>query len=430
MVARGDGTGLRSDEMMKRCWAWLVVLVVASLVVADSAFARKRTARRRAAAIVRSSSYYIPARLAPSEFPPAGPYVSALLIDADTGRFLFEKDASELRPPASMVKMMVALITLEAIRSGELSLGQSIRISKLASRTGGSGVSLRTGEVLSLDELLRAMLVASANGASVAIAEGTAGSQEAMVDRMNERARELGMFHTRFHTVCGLPPRARGGLPDMTSASDLAILARKLLEHKEVLQYTARELVPFRGGTVLLRNTNHLVGHMEGADGLKTGYYGLAGFNLTATAERDGLRLIAIVLGCPTLRSRFQVAQELMEWGFANYSKLQLVRAGEPLALEVKVQNGGTTTSLRPVAADDLVYLIRNGESRDLHVSFQVPPSVSAPIHKDQEIGEIIVRDRTQVLDVIPAIAPSDVKTAPIAVPSDSRDRERNLRLY
>ncbi len=406
---------------MKRCWAWLLVAAVASLAIADPADARSRGQRRRLSAARSATSFAIPARLTPPEFPPAGPYASALLIDADSGHFLFEKDASEARPPASLVKMMLALVTLEAIRSGEVRLDEPVRVSQTASRTGGSGVYLRAGETLPLDELLRATLVASANGASVAIAEALAGSQLAMVERMNRRARELGMSRTEYRSVSGLPPRRRG-LPDTTSAIDLAVLARKLLEHKEVLGYTARERVPFRGGTVLLRNTNHLVGHMEGADGLKTGYYGLAGFNLTATAERDGLRLIAVVLGCPTLRSRFQIAQQLLEWGFANYSKLQVVRAGEPLALEIKVHDGGTTTSLHPVAAEDLAYLIRNNESRDLHVSFQLPSVVSAPIAKDQALGEIIVRDRSRILDVIPALAPSDVKSARIVLPSDSRD--------
>ncbi len=407
---------------MRRCWAWLLVAAVASLAIADPADARSRGQRRRLSAERSASSFAIPARLSPPEFPPPGPYASALLIDADSGHFLFEKDASEPRPPASLVKMMLALVTLEAIRSGEIRLDESIRVSRTASRTGGSGVYLRAGETLPLDELLRATLVASANGASVAIAEALAGSQQGMVERMNRRARELGMSRTEYRSVSGLPPARRRGPPDMTSAIDLATLARKLLEHKEVLGYTARERVPFRGGSVSLRNTNHLVGHMDGADGLKTGYYGLAGFNLTATAERDGLRLIAVVLGCPTLRSRFQVAQQLLEWGFANYTKLQLVRAGEPLALEIKVSNGGTTTSLHPVAAEDLLYLIRNDESRDLHVSFQLPSVVSAPIAKDQALGEIIVRDRSRIVDVIPALSPSDVKPAPIVLPSDFRD--------
>ncbi|MBI2963824.1 MAG: D-alanyl-D-alanine carboxypeptidase [Deltaproteobacteria bacterium] len=267
---------------------------------------------------------------------------------------LFDKDSSEPRPPASMVKMMVALLTFEALERGEIRLDQEVPISLAASRTGGSAVLLRAGEKLLLEDLIKAMLVASANGASVAIAEAVARSPSAMIARMNERARELGMSETVYRTVNGLPPRRGKGLPDMSSAADQAVLARKLLEHREVFRYSSRPVVPIRNGTVLLRNTNHLVGRMEGVDGLKTGYYRRAGFNLTATAARDGMRLIAVVMGCPTLRARFLVAQELMEWGFAHFSKLKVVR---------------------------------NDELRDLHVTFQMPGIFSAPVAKHQELA-------------------------------------------
>ena len=258
------------------------------------------------------------------------------------------------------------------------------------------------------EDLLKAMLVASANGASVAIADALAGSQPAMIARMNERAKELGMTKTVYRTVNGLPPNGGKGIPDMTSANDLAILARKLLERHEVLRYSAHPLVPIRDGKVVLRNTNHLVGHMDGADGLKTGYFRRAGFNLTATASRDGMRLIAVVLGCPTLQSRFRLAQQLLEWGFAHYSKLNVVEAGQPLSFEVKVANG-TADSIRPVAAQSLTYVVRNDERKDLHVTFQLPAMVPAPVAAHQELGEIIVRDRDRLLGVIPAVAPVGV---------------------
>jgi D-alanyl-D-alanine carboxypeptidase (penicillin-binding protein 5/6) len=155
----------------------------------------------------------------------------------------------------------------------------------------------------------------------------------------------------------------------------------------------------------MLRNTNHLVGHMDGADGLKTGYFRRAGFNLTATASRDGMRLIAVVLGCPTLQSRFRLAQELLEWGFAHYSKLNVVQAGQPLSFEVKVANGATE-SIRPIAAQSLTYVVRNDEKQDLRVTFQLPATVAAPVAAHQELGEIIVRDQDKLLGVIPAVSP------------------------
>jgi serine-type D-Ala-D-Ala carboxypeptidase (penicillin-binding protein 5/6) len=400
--------------MTKR--GWVCVLVGVTVLVAQSspAFARHKhpqpnAARRHASHRARLGTVFVPARLAvPPERPPEGPYVSALLIDADGGRVLFAKDPTDPRPPASMVKMMTALLAFEALERGEIHLDDKVSISLAASRTGGSGVLLKPGERLPFEDLLKAMLVASANGASVAIAEAIAGSQLAMISRMNDRARELGMSETTYRTVNGLPPRRGKGLPDMTSANDLAILARKLLEHPLVLHYSAQPLVPIRGGTVLIRNTNHLVGHMDGADGLKTGYYRQAGFNLTATASRDGLRLIAVVLGCPTLQSRFLLAQRLMEWGFAHFSKLKVVEAGQSLSFDVKIANG-SIDHVQPIAAQSVTYLVRKDAKNDLHVTFQLPAMVSAPIAKDQPLGEIVVRDQQRVLGVIPAVSPIEV---------------------
>jgi D-alanyl-D-alanine carboxypeptidase (penicillin-binding protein 5/6) len=385
---------------IKRSWVCVVVAVAVLATQASPAFARRARARHHHHHRIthhRVGPVYVPWRLSvPPETPPTGPYASALLIDADSARVLFSKDPTDPRPPASMVKMMTALLAFEALERGDIHLTDSVTIGLAASRTGGSGVLLKYGERLPFEDLLKAMLVASANGASVAIS------------RMNERARELGMTETAYRTVNGLPPKRGKGLPDMTSANDLAILARKLLEHREVLRYSAQPLVPIRGGTLMLRNTNHLVGHMDGADGLKTGYFHQAGFNLTSTASRDGLRLIAVVLGCPTLQARFLVSQQLLEWGFAHFSKLNVVEAGQPISIDVKVVNGARE-SVRPVAAGTLTYLVRNDEKKDFHVSFQLPAVVPAPIAKNQELGEIIVRDQQKVLDVIPAVSPMDV---------------------
>jgi D-alanyl-D-alanine carboxypeptidase (penicillin-binding protein 5/6) len=304
--------------------------------------------------------------------------------------------------------MMVALLAFEALGREDVHLDDPVVISAAASRTGGSGVTLKAGERLPFEDLLKAMLVASANGASVAIADAIAGSGPAMISRMNQRARELGMTETTYRTVNGLPPRGGKGVPDITSANDLAILARKLLDQHEVLRYSAHPFVAIRNGKLLLRNTNHLVGHMDGADGLKTGYFRRAGFNLTATASRDGMRLVAVVLGCPTLQSRFLVAQQLMEWGFAHFSKLNVVEAGQPLSVEVKVANGAAE-SVRPVAAQSLTYIVRRDEKKDLRVTFQLPTIVPAPVALHQELGEIIVRDHDRLLGVIPAVSPVGV---------------------
>ncbi len=221
-----------------------------------------------------------------------------MLIDADTGNVLYGYDAKREWPQASLVKMMVALVAFEAIDAGELRIDQPVQISRYAAAMGGSQVFLRPREFLPLRELLKAMLIASANDASAAVAEAVAGSADEMIDRMNERAKKLGMTGTKYTTVNGLPPK-RGKSFDVSTAHDLGILARELIKYPAILQVTSQSEVTFRTDKVRLHNTNHLVGRTPGVDGLKTGYVRLAGFNLIATAKRDDMRLIAIVLGCP-----------------------------------------------------------------------------------------------------------------------------------
>jgi D-alanyl-D-alanine carboxypeptidase (penicillin-binding protein 5/6) len=392
---------------------WVRVLVVAGVVgaiaVPVEAAARQT---RRPIQVAKASATRRAAVRAPAKRvdPFSGPFRAALLIEADTGRVLFEKNAELAWPPASMVKMMVALLAFEAIRADEIGLDTPVRISATAARTSGSRVYLRPGEIFPLKQLLQAMMVASANDAAIAVAEAVGGSRDAMIGRMNLRARELGMLRTVYRSVNGLPP-VRGGKADTTTAGDLAILARKLVEYPELLGYSSLATVPFRKGKVRLRNTNHLVGKVAGVDGLKTGYYRIAGFNLTATANRDGMRLITVVLGCPNLRCRFEATEGLIEWGYANYSKMAVVRAGEPLSVEIQVANG-TTAALRPVAAETSTYLVRKDEIGSLEVRFQMPSVVTAPVSKNQPLGEIIIRNSQGVLDVVPAISPSEVGSA------------------
>lgn len=314
---------------MRKGWGglWLLVAAVATCVHPVAAATRKHRHHRPSAAARRSLDAPRNVLFTGTEVPPLGPYRAAILVDAEDGHVLFEKAATLERPPASMVKMMVALLAMEALRAGELRIDQPIRTSLLASRAGGTRVALRPGEVLPLDQMLTAMLVASANDASVAVSEALAGSVPEMLERMNRRARELGMTETVYHTVNGLPPAGRRGVPDITCARDQAILARKLLEYPEILRYSSQHEAAFRNGATLLRNTNHLIGRMQGADGLKTGYIRISGFNLTATAYREGTRLIAVVMGCPTLRCRFDSAEDLLEWGFANTARQKVVPA-------------------------------------------------------------------------------------------------------
>jgi D-alanyl-D-alanine carboxypeptidase (penicillin-binding protein 5/6) len=342
--------------------------------------------------------------------PPAQTFKAALLQEAETGQILFAQNSSKQWPAASLTKMMVALLTLEKIAGGRLSLQTPVTISQRASQAGGRAINLRPGEVFPLEELLQAMVVTSANDAAVAVAERLKGSVDACVVAMNRRARELGMTQTRYQTVNGLP-LTDGTPPDLSSAADMAILARALVKHRQILQWTSLHSIPFRDGRVMLPNTNHLVGKVAGVDGLKTGYTYKARFNLVTTAQRDQLRLIAVVMGGQSSQLRFRIAADLLEWGFAHFTRLRLSKSGEPVGAAVRIEHGSVSL-LQPVAAADAASLLRKGEGEDFQVSLQLPPVVAAPIARHQVLGELVVRNGTRVLAIIPALSPWDVPKA------------------
>jgi D-alanyl-D-alanine carboxypeptidase (penicillin-binding protein 5/6) len=247
------------------------------------------------------------------------PYLGAIVLDAATGRMLFEDRADARGYPASVLKLIDLLIILEKIEQRQLSFQDQVTVSARAARTGGSQVWLAEKEVFTVDDLLYALMVQSANDAAVALAERVAGTAEAFVELMNKRAKELGMTSTLFYSVHGLPPGA-GQQPDVTTARDLTLLCRELLKHKDTLRYTATRARPFRpnGGKkmIVMRTHNHLLGHLEGCDGLKTGYFTRAGFSIAVTAARKGQRVIAIVLGSLDRKVRDAKAAELVAKGF------------------------------------------------------------------------------------------------------------------
>jgi D-alanyl-D-alanine carboxypeptidase (penicillin-binding protein 5/6) len=312
-------------------------------------------------------------------------------------------------PTASLAKMMAALLTLEAIERGELSLATPIRISQRAGREGGRTIHLRPGEEFPLEELLQAMMVTSANDAAIAIAERLYGSVEDCVAAMNRRARQLGMHDTIYRTPNGLP-LPDGSPPDVSSAADQTILARALAKHSLLLEWTSLNRVPFREGRTSLPNTNRLVGKVPGVDGLKTGFTAKARFNLVTTAQRGALRLIAVVLGGRSSTLRFNAAANLLEWGFTNFTRMNVIKSGTPLG-EVRIEKGSSST-LRPIAARDASLLVRKEDIEDLKIVLQIPSVISAPIVRDQIVGQVVVRNNDQTITVIPAISPRDITRA------------------
>lgn len=262
-----------------------------------------------------------PRAAAPAEAGPA--YKGVIVIDAATGRVLFENHADTGNPPASVTKLMTFLVVQDKIKSGELTLQTPVTVSAEASHIGGSRVYLRQGETFTVDELLYALMVQSANDAAYALAEKAAGSRDAFVALMNAQARALGMTRTEYHSPHGLPP-GRGQEPDISTARDIATLCRYLLRNTDILRYTSTRIRDFRPGPhhIQMVNHNHLLGVVTGCDGFKTGYYREAGFSLAATVQRNGRRIIAVILGCPERKRRDALTTELIEKGFTALAAL------------------------------------------------------------------------------------------------------------
>ena len=243
------------------------------------------------------------------------PYVGAIVIDADSGDVLYADQAERPAYPASVVKLMAFLIVIEEIEVGRLKLTDEVTVTAEASRMGGSQVYLAENEVFTVEDLLYALMIQSANDAAVALAIHIAGSKDEFVDLMNSRAAALGMKSTHYTSPHGLPP-SRGQAPDVTTAQDVAILARRVVTHSEALRYTSTHVRELRDGKFIMRSHNKLLDMVEGCDGLKTGYYWKAGFSVAATAERDGVRVIAVVLGSESSKMRDLKTAELLGRGF------------------------------------------------------------------------------------------------------------------
>jgi D-alanyl-D-alanine carboxypeptidase (penicillin-binding protein 5/6) len=272
---------------------------------------------------------------------------------------------------------------------------------------GGSQIFLREGEILTLEELMKAIAVASANDACVAVAEHIAGTVESFLELMNDRAKALNLQNSHFESVHGLPP-SNGTPGDLTSAQDLALLARELIKYPEILTWGAIKEDSLRDGKFVLTNTNKLVYHFSGADGIKTGHHRDAGFNITATAQRGGLRLIAVVMGAPTSTMRFEEAKRLLAMGFNSFRKVTVARKDAVVGPDIAV-SGSTVRKIRAVAQHDLSVVVKKGVEKQLVLDVQVPASLAAPAHRGQEIGEVRVKHQDQILAKAAAIIPEEI---------------------
>ncbi len=313
------------------------------------------------------------------------PAKSAILMEQSTGKVLCEMNADEQMPPASITKIMTLLLVMEAVESGRLSVDETVSASPHACSMGGSQIWLEPGEQMSVRDLIKATAVASANDASVALGEQIAGSEEAFVDQMNQRAAELGMSRTHFVNCTGLD--AQGHL---TTARDIAIMAKELIRHPMIREYSSIWMDSLRDGATQLVNTNKLVRFYDGATGLKTGTTDGAGSCLAATATRGGLSLVAVSLGSATSDERFTSCRRMLDYGFANYSLAQ-PPAMDDQFLPVKVL-GGVQESMMPVSRQPEGIVVKKGEEKKLEQTLEIAPEVEAPVKKGQVIGNVVVR--------------------------------------
>jgi D-alanyl-D-alanine carboxypeptidase (penicillin-binding protein 5/6) len=297
------------------------------------------------------------------------------------------------------------LIVAEKLHDGSLKLTDRISTSANAARMGGSQVYLKEGESFPLDDMMKAIAVHSANDASAAVAEYIAGSTEAFVVMMNQEARRLHLNDTHYYSVHGLPP-APGEQADVSSAYDCALLAREMLKYPDVLRWSSIDTAPFRNGTFQLRNTNHLVRTFSGCDGLKTGFYDKAGFNVVATAHRGGLRLIAVVLGSPRKNENFSQAATLLSEGFARYEMYQVGRKGDPVERAVAVR-GARIATVKPVWGENVALFLKRGLATDhIKVVYDLPVSVAAPLSAGQPLGSAHVTLDGREMAAAPLVAP------------------------
>ena len=351
--------------------------------------------------LVLSSSFGVPVSAKNDGYTLESDAKSLILIEANTGTVLYEKDADMPLPPASVTKVMTMLLVMEAIDSGKISLNDLVSVSEYAANMGGSQVYLEAGEQMSVDELLKCVVVASANDACVALAEHIAGSEELFVAKMNERAAELGMKNTHFENTNGLDDTTQN---HVISARDIAIMSAELIaKHPKILEYSSIWMDSIRGGAFGLTNTNRLIRFYSGANGLKTGSTSKAKFCISASAKRNGMQLICVVMGASTRDTRNETAKKLLDYGFANYAYEEF-----PASSTAEIKVTGATESVLPLTFGDFKTVIDKGGAGKIESTLTLPDSVAAPITKGQQIGTLTYTLNGQTLAEIPITAAAD----------------------
>ena len=346
---------------------------------------------------------WLPARVRAVDLNVAGK--SAVLMDAATGTVLYENNAHEPLAPASVTKVMTLLLIMEAIDSGKIGWEDGVTASEAAAAKGGSQIYLKVGETMPVSDMVKSIAVSSANDCACAMAEHIAGSESAFVEMMNRRAKELGMNDTNFVNCTGLDDDD-SAKTHRTSAYDIAVMSRQLLKnHPDIKKYTTIWMDTVRGGAFGLSNTNKMVRFYTGCTGLKTGFTSGAGYCLSASAEREGLELIAVVMGCASSAERFSACKSMLDYGFANYALVSASPEGEN---SVRVTLGQTDT-VKAVPAEEATLLVEKQQRDSVTTQITLEPSVTAPVSQGQRLGTMTVKAGDQVLAEVPLVAQTPV---------------------
>lgn len=309
---------------------------------------------------------------------------SAILMEASTGEVLYEMNADEALPPASVTKVMTLLLVMESIEDGRISLDETVTASEHACSMGGSQIYLEPGEEMSVEDLLKSVVIASANDAALALAEHIAGTEESFVAMMNTKAAELGMKNTRFENTNGLDDTVT---QHVTSARDIAIMSRELIKHEKITEYSSIWMDTIRGGEFGLTNTNRLVRFYKGATGLKTGSTAKAKFCITATAERDGMTLIAVIMAAPTRDIRNAAAASLLDFGFSNYG---VYKAAGGTVSDISVMGGVARSCAAEYGAFSCV--LGKSDIKRVSATMEYEKSIAAPVHVGDRIGRVVYK--------------------------------------
>jgi D-alanyl-D-alanine carboxypeptidase (penicillin-binding protein 5/6) len=345
--------------------------------------------------------------LLPLQAVAAGPEVagkSALLMDMETGTVLYAQNEHARLAPASVTKVMTMLLIMEAIDDGRIGWDDTVIASEAAAAKGGSQIYLKVGESMTVTDMVKSIAVSSANDCACAMAEHIAGSESAFVELMNKRTEELGMQDTHFVNCTGLDDE-ENAREHLTSAYDIALMSRELMKnHPDITKFTTIWMDTVRGGAFGLSNTNKLVRFYPGATGLKTGFTSGAGYCLSATAERDGMGLIAVVMGCETSKDRFAACKQLLDYGFANYA-LVAPEVSEN-AVPVKL---GTSDFVSAVPAESPKLLVDKAQKNQVQILTELEETVSAPVSKGQKLGMMTIKVGEQTIRQIPMVAEEGV---------------------